>query len=441
MQSRRADVDSAGRRQLSVVEHGEAELPAEIVRPDGSLDLYEDIQSRVTVEYKRRRRRLVVRAGGWIGYLPLNGKYALRVDTRVRVANLEKVVARSASTRLEVFDRYLRSYSGSRDLARSLYDVVTEQFLATLALVWRDGLAKVYRRQEHESISPIGRIDAYRTAVSTNKTGQPRAVSRVFSRTVDSGPNRVIKAALKRLIATYSTIERGNHQAGRRRRLREAMAHVQQVGVASQGDLVRFSAEAYIRKLPAHRLAYANALRLAQLINGGLGVALRSSGGRVELPVMLVDMSHVFECYARETLRRWIPESSEYEVLDGNLAGDRGARVDLFNRFDIDGQSPPATPDLVVRRENRVRVVIDVKYKPARQVPERAEINQVVCYGARYACNKVIVVYPETPADGSEFCSIGMIGAIRVYRASLDLNAIDLDAEESRFAEAVFGEA
>ena len=61
-----------------------------------------------------------------------------------------------------------------------------------------------------------------------------------------------------------------------------------------------------------------------------------------------------------------------------------------------------------------------------------------MCYGARYGCDKVIVVYPETWSGSKEFCSIGMIGAIQLYRATLDLNAPDLDAEERRFAESVF---
>ena len=141
---------------------------------------------------------------------------------------------------------------------------------------------------------------------------------------------------------------------------------------------------------------------------------------------------------ARETLRRWVPDWEAYEVLDGNVSGKEGGRVDLFSRFDIEGNSPAATPDLVLTRADRVRAVIDVKYKPAKRVPDRAEINQVVCYGARYGCAKVIVVYPEVPSGSKKFCSIGMVGSIQLYRASLDLNATDLDADEQRFAESVF---
>ena len=409
-----------------------------MVRTDGTLDLYEDIQNKITIEYKRRRQRFVVRAGGWIGYLPLNDRYALRIDTRVPIANLEKVIARSANTKVDVLGRYSYSYGATSDKAQSLYDVMTEQFLAALALIWREGLAKTYRRYKHESSAPFGRMDTYRTAIRTRKAGQPRAIFVAFSRTLDSGPNRVIKSALRRLLATYDSIEDGDRQAARRRRLREAAGHVQHVALASQSELARFSAERYIRQLPEHRLAYVNALRLARLINSGFGVALRDEDGRVQLPVMLVDMSQIFECYARETLRRWVPDSDAYGVLDGNVSGEEGGRVELFSRFDIEGRSPAATPDLVLTRADRVRAVIDVKYKPAKRVPERAEINQVVCYGARYGCNKVIVVYPETPSGSREFCSIGMIGGIQLYRASLDLNATDLDAEEQRFAESVF---
>ena len=73
----------------------------------------------------------------------------------------------------------------------------------------------------------------------------------------------------------------------------------------------------------------------------------------MQLPVMLVDMSQIFECYARETLRRWVPNSEAYEVLDGNVSGEDGGRVDLFTRFDIQGHSPAATPDLVLMGADR----------------------------------------------------------------------------------------
>ena len=149
-----------------------------MVRSDGTLDLYEDIQSKITIEYKRRRRRFVVRAGGWIGYLPLNDRYALRIETRVPIANLERVIARSANTNVDVLGRYSYSYGATSDKAQSLYDVMAEQFLTALALIWREGLAKTYRRYEYESCTPFGRMDTYRTAIGTRKAGQPRGCFR-----------------------------------------------------------------------------------------------------------------------------------------------------------------------------------------------------------------------------------------------------------------------
>ena len=92
------------RQEIPIVEHGEAVLPNDIIRSDGSFDLYDDVQTKFEIEYKRRQKRLIIRGGGWVGYVPLNDRYALRIDTRVPVTNLEQIISRSTSTSSGVRD-------------------------------------------------------------------------------------------------------------------------------------------------------------------------------------------------------------------------------------------------------------------------------------------------------------------------------------------------
>jgi 5-methylcytosine-specific restriction enzyme subunit McrC len=148
-------------------------------------------------------------------------------------------------------------------------------------------------------------------------------------------------------------------------------------------------------------------------------------------------MADIFESYAREVLRQGLAAVSGYKVLDGNIAGADGAKRDLFDSFDLEGSNPSATPDIVVEGDGRILAVIDVKYKPSRKIPDRSEINQIMCYGARYDCDKVMILYPQPIKDQAPVCSIGMIGPIQVLRASLDLKAADLKAEEKSFATAI----
>jgi 5-methylcytosine-specific restriction enzyme subunit McrC len=425
------------REEISIVEHGEAILPSDIIRSDGSFDLYDDVQTKFEIEYKRKQNRLIIRGGGWVGYVPLNDRYALRIDTRVPVTNLEQIISRSTSTKIEVLGRYSHIYGHSEEKPQSLYDIITDQFLTALDLIWREGLVKTYRDERMSSSMPFGRIDPLRTALRQEKSRKPDAVFSAFFRTNDFGPNRALKAALERLNIAYRTLENYDSQANRIRRIRSALSHFEGVADATNDELSTEATEKYIRRLPEHRTAYNDALRLAHLIVNDVGFALRDGQGLATLPVVLVDMADIFESYAREVLRRELARDPSLKVLDGNLSGLEGAKRDLFSRFDIDGSNPSATPDIVIESDGKPLAVIDVKYKPSKKIPERAEINQIMCYGARYRCNKVMILYPQPVKNQNAVCSLGMVGETQVFRASLDLEAADLGFEESAFGAAI----
>lgn len=429
------------RNEITVLEHGEADLPRDIVRADGSFDLYDDVQPRFTIEYRRRRQGLIIRPGGWIGFIPLNQRYALRVETRVPVSNLERVIARGAKTTVHVLDRYTDVYAASGDKPRSLYDVVTDRFLAALDDVWLDGLAKTYVQRTVVTSRPFGRIDPYRTSIRNRMCGEPLAESSAYARTADFGPNRFIKSALGRLASFYGFSDSEWHQRTRSRRIIDALAHLDEISSPAPEDLMPSRLHGYLSRLANTRPAYVEALRLAVLIDGGFGVALRGFRGVVRLPVILINMADVFEHYVRETLRRHVASQMSCRILDGNVAGDSGARDELFSTLDIDDVSNPAvTPDIVIEKDGEALAVLDVKYKPAKVIPDRGEMNQIVCYGVRYNCDKVMIVYPALPDGHGSLSKIGMIGKMSMYRLGIDIGASNLDDEEGRFCDSVIQE-
>ena len=431
---------SDGREEIATVEHSDVPLPDDIVRSDGSLDLYEDVRSRFTIDYRPGSGRLAIRGGGWVGRIPLNERYALRIETRVPVSNLERIICRSTNTRVDVLDRYSHFYGQSDDRPQSLFDVLTDRFLLSLDLVWSEGLLKTYVRGQFVSSMPFGRVDPYRTAIAISTKGRATAHFTAFYRTADCGPNRVIRSAISRLIAVYRGRGGEGRHVTRIRRIQSAARHLEGVQSASCIELEPTSIGEYVRRLPDNHGSYVDALRIAGSIGGGFGVSLRDPAGSMHLPVILIDMADVFESYVRATLRSNEGLLPSCRVLDGNSGGADGAKTPLFSRMDIGGTSPAATPDIVIVRGNRALAIIDVKYKPAREVPDRSDINQVVCYAAIFGCNRAVIVYPDVPRGGEAFQSLGMIGSIQVYRASLDLGAPDLVLQERGLAESVFGE-
>ena len=289
------------RIEIPIVEYGEAELPHDVVRANGTFDLYDDVQTRFDIAYKRKKKRLVIRGGGWIGYIPLNDKYALRIKARVPVLNLEKIISRCAKVHVDVLERYSHVYGDSEDKPQSIYDLMTDHYLNSLEFIWREGLAKTYLRSELQSQHPYGYIYTFRTALNIEKTRKPRAYFSAFVRTANFAPNRIIKSALTRLKVAYRNLETIENQTARIRRIRDASKHLVGVDDASESELDPRSIEHLIEYLPQYRVAYVAALRLAQLIIRCVGISIRESTGQARLPVILVDMAEIFEKYVRQT--------------------------------------------------------------------------------------------------------------------------------------------
>lgn len=423
------------RERISLREQDECELPVDIIMPDGSFDLYEDVQNRFKIEYKAKKKRLYLRADRWVGHIPLNDRYVLDVDTRVPVENIERILSRTSSRKPEII-RHIHAYRTTPDRPRSLLDILTDQFLDALAVVRSDGMLKQYIRRTEISASPIGRIDPYRTAILSKTRGAPTASYSMFARTEDTAPNRIIRLALERLTVDYRRYD-ANDETGRSARLGNAYAQFDHVGRPTAAELSPMAFARHVDRLPRHRESYVDALRLAYLIIADMGLALRGEGGIAILPAILIDMSNVFENYALSILRRSLNDGTR-AVLDGNIEGDAGAKMRLFEPFSLETTNPSITPDIVVQSNTQIELVIDAKYKKLKNVlSDRGELNQVVCYGERYNCQKVMLLYPTVSPREERITLVGKVGDIAFYQGFFDLGAEHLNAEEDAFADEV----
>ena len=426
------------REELRIVEYDEIALPSDVIRSDGSLDLYHDVQNRFDIRYSGKERRHLIRAGGWIGYVPINDQYVLRIDTRVPVSNLEHIISRSSDTNIHTLNRFSKLYGHSSEKPQTLYDVMTDTFLTALDLIWDEGLAKSYRRKNFSSSTPAGSIDPFRTAVMQATTYKPHAVYSAFHRTNDIGPNRMLKLALECLNFAYRALEQRQDQSRRIQRIRSAINHLDDIETANESESTPDATARYMSRLTQHRRAYHDALRLSQYIINELGFNLRMEVGLAALPVILVDMASIFEGYVRSILRMELSKMDQLMVYNGNVFGSEGAKKELFSRFDLRGEGPYAAPDIVIKdHQHEAVAIIDVKYKPSKQIPERSEINQIICYSSVYRCNKAMILYPNRLPDGEIISSVGLIGDTQVYCASLDLGVENLRGEEIALSDAL----
>jgi hypothetical protein len=87
--------------------------------------------------------------------------------------------------------------------------------------------------------------------------------------------------------------------------------------------------------------------------------------------------------------------------------------------------------------EGAPSLIIDAKYKPPCDVPGRSDINQVALYGARYAHQRVMVLYAGRRKGQSWVETVGNIGAHTLYTGYFDLAAEQIQDGEKNFINAI----
>ena len=415
-------------------EHEIKPLPADIIRHDGTLDLYADVGKLFRPIFENGVPS--IQCGGWIGYIPLNDRYALEVSPRVPIGNLERLIRMAAGYTPRVLQKYMRHFAHSDEQPDSLFDVLADQLLEAFDRVWENGLLKSYERRQRIGSTPVGRIDAFQTAWRSIKAGLPTAASSAYHRTVDFAPNRIIRFAFDKLLARYQSNTSQNKRL-RVLRIRRAVACLDGIGQPSRFDIAPDAVAKIIHHLPVHHESYADALMLAQLIVSDSGFSIRGNDGVAILPSIIIDMSKVFEAYVRRVLVDYFNGDDNIVVKDGNNAAPLGAKNVLFDPVEPGVKNVLVTPDIVIEVNGVARLIIDAKYKSAPKQPDRNDVNQVVLYGARYRADRVMLLHAGRSTDEPSITLLGNIGPYRIYNGRADLNAVNIEDEEIQLAKAV----
>lgn len=423
-----------GRTVISAVEQEIITLPEGVVKPDGSLDVYDDVTNLFRPTYHKNRPS--IQCAGWIGFIPLNDRFALDVSPRVPIGNLERLLGLASGYAPTILHKYSRRFDHIAEQPASLIDVLADQLTAAFDRVSEYGLMKTYERRLRIGAYPFGRILPFETAVRSSKSGRPNAVSTAYHRTIDNGPNRVLRYAFEKLLGRYVGTSEAR-QRSRVLRLRRAFERLESVSHLSRSESTPQAIAKLVSSLPAEPSYYADALMIAQLVIFDAGPSIRGDGNAAILPSILVDMAKVFEEYMRRVLASGLQTDERIEVRDGNRGGTDGARLDLFDPAAAGTKNPTVTPDIVILREGRAKVIIDAKYKGAPAVPDRNDINQVILYGARYDAPHVMLLHAERPRGRAPVELCGKVGDYSVYNGMIDLSAKAIEDEESAFVQAV----
>lgn len=425
-----------GPRVVSCEAYGPVKVPlSDVLDPSGWLSLNPEIERGGYFTITLTRGEMILRAGGYVGLIPLNDRIVVHVQPRVPVSNLTRVISLSGYPL--TFLTSLRSYDTSDQWNDSLLDVYAEQLIRHVEAITVSGLLREYHRKEGVSAFPHGRVSLHQTI----QRQYPRGIRHAahvswFERSPDVAPNRCIKYAIWLLAQRYIT---AMPTLGSSRSLHRKLNALYSVfGGVELDHRQQFLNDPMVRgsrPLPTLRSYYRDPLNIAMAIIKQRAVLIESPGGPLRLPSIVMNMDYVFEAYVRNVLTlHAVTNGWREEVLDGNEAPGRKL---LFNSQPSDH----ATPDIVVRAADEATppLVIEVKNVPIKEsFSDRSHINQAVTYGASYRTKRVVLVHPcKSRWQPSGMSLQGVVNDIEVHKYCYDLGAADLEAEEAAFGDAV----
>lgn len=314
---------------------------------------------------------------GWVGYLPLSREIALRLQPKVPLSNLFRM--------LEVAYR-LKGFEFLPGLApcRSLEDYF-ERLANVLALRVLDrgrrGFHRDYVGRDERLGFVRGRIDLERAARAPWRV---RLDCRFHDHTADVEDNQILAWTLSRVSRSGAC-----RRPEVRSTVRKAFRAVQSVALP-----IPFAARECADRL-YHRLNedYRPLHALCRFFLEHSGPR-HDRGDRASLP-FLVDMAGLFELFVTEWLRRNLPPELQVRAQVPAPIGDGlSFRIDLV---------------IFSRVTGRALAVLDTKYKTPN-APAGADVSQVVAYAVSQGCQEAALVYPTAPGRGLD----GRVGEIRV---------------------------
>lgn len=378
---------------------------------------------------------LRLQATSFVGVIPLNDRVVLRVKPRVPMKSLTRMVIETGHGVMAL--SAIRDYAGHGRADDWAMDRYADALLDYVDAVLDAGLLRTYERREGEGHFPHGRVDFTPTIQRFAARGIPnKAAFSWFERTVDTPPNRCIKAAMEivfdHLMKAKKKPRKGDQV--RLRRLAGQFVAFEEVGEDQDYRFLDDPQVLGVSPLPDSRSYYRPVLDLSVLIVRGVGIALDIGGADVQMGSLLVNTNELFEKFVRVSLEKHARANQwPVDVLDGNTEG----KVDLY---DIPEELPAprgsplpamasrdagkAQPDVVLRTaDGNASMIAEVKntITSDEALPDRGHVEQAVTYALRYGLDFTLLIHPWSKGTKG-LVYVGRVRSIDVYDYRLDLS-------------------
>jgi 5-methylcytosine-specific restriction endonuclease McrBC regulatory subunit McrC len=295
------------------------------------------------------------------------------------------------------------------------------------------GLAKQHSRIDSVSEAARGAI-RFSATVRARARNKPLLIgTRRFERTAQTSANGVLLFTLMYVARALRSGSRSSQTSRIISECNRLSRRFPQLTFSSRH--VPSTLRRSIRSLApnAVRPDYARSLRLADALLSGAGFEVSPLPGGIESQCFMLSLDLIFEDYVRSILRAGL---AGFHVRDAKKFPPHGARRLLLTNGTAKSE---AEPDVVIQaRDDRPLLVVDAKYKNPQRSIERADLNQVIAYGAAYGVSAVGLVTPSAGrGDGVTF--LGEAGGLKLLNVPFDLSTPDRSAAENQFVNSING--
>ena len=410
-------------RILDVLPYGELSVPLDVTGRRVALDARAAGRGYFSVALSNGE--LVLRAGRYVGLIPFSPEFAVRVTPTYGFDNFSRMLLRSGQLPTSVIDlpEGTLPLFAPRELA---YELHFPTLLTAVEAVVADGLTKSYQMVANPP-PWRGRLlvaDTFRRFAARGV--RHRASFENHALTFDVPANRLLAAALV-AVASWLKSRSGRDAAAALVRTRQLLSAF--VGIdheeGAQPEAVS-TVQELVSALPSGVPAYPRAMWAAYAVLQSLIPELGSKGG-LPLDSLVIDAAKVFESYLLDTLRVHA-NGTGVEVVDGNRLENA---LPFFRPGGADGH---VKPDFALRRGGRT-VLLDAKHKDAPTEADRYELLA----GLESASATVgAFVCPKRAGDEAVELMGTTASGRRMYTLRIDLTAVDIFAEEMRFARVAY---
>jgi 5-methylcytosine-specific restriction enzyme subunit McrC len=356
---------------LELEEEKPYRLPEDELDIETARTLQRDHKNKISLEHNLWNRSYTLRSNGYVGYIPINDDYTIRIEPKVDVNNVFRMLEYAYKLKSFELLEGTASVESCEDFFERFVNILAKRVLDRN----RKGLYCDYLERSDSVPYIKGRMKIVPTTVSMFR-GSLTPTCEFEEHTPDLAENRILLWTLYQL--RQFDIQREDVKLVVRKAFHELISKVSLNQILTQDCINRFYNRLNEDYQPLHGLC--------RFFLEHVGPAIER--GSYDFFPFVIHMPTLFEAFVAEWLRENMPPEYKVEKKHTATLDSEGKFLFQIDLMIIDAST------------GKTLCVLDTKYKASGR-PEESDICQVHTYAAKMSTKSAYLVYPSatTPLD------------------------------------------